>query len=287
MKIYLGTNEISRAYLGANNIGKIVIGSSAPPSTPADIYIAAVLANGGSLSGAEQTAIQTFYNDLDTAGVYSKMHVMYPILGGVANANKINFINPGTNDLTFTGTWAHSATGSFCASNNSNFANTGFNPSASASPSTNFSVGAMAQNGASNTYIGIGTSAANYILMGNFGPTEFYYPGGPLNGAGNGFTGGGAFLMLNRTLSNSWKGGVIVSGSATGNWSFTSTQSSTYPTVYNGNWYFNGINGLGGFNSGGLLKFGYLATSMNDTELQNLADAVNTLNTAFSRNLWV
>ena len=254
--------------------------------TPADTYIAAVLANGGSLSGAEQTAIQTFYSDLDTAGVYSKMHVMYPMLGGVANANKINFINPGTNDLTFAGTWAHSATGSFCASSNSNYADTGFNPSASASPGTNFSVGIMAQSSSGNSYMGMGTSAANYILLGDFGVTEFYYPTGPLNGAGSGFQLGGAFLMLNRTLSNSYKGGVIVSGSATGNWSFTGVQSGLYSSPYNGNFYFNGISGLSGFNSGGLLKFGYISTSMDDTQLQNLADAVNTLNTAFSRNIW-
>jgi hypothetical protein len=273
MAIRVGTHPILRFYAG-------------PTPTPADIYISAVLGAGGTLSNPEKAAIKTFYSDLETAGVYSKLHVMYPVLGGVSASNAINFVNPGTYDLTFTGTWAHSATGSFCASSNSNFANTGFNPSASASPSTNFSVGAMAQGASSNKYMGIGTSAANYIIMGDFGPTEFYYPGGPLNGAGNGFTGGGAFLMLNRTLSNSWKGGVIVSGSATGNWSFTSNQSSTYSSVYNGNWYFNGINGLSGFNSGGLLKFGYLASSMDNTQLQDLADAVNTLQTAFSRNIW-
>jgi hypothetical protein len=272
-------------YLGSQEINKIIFGSLAT-ATPADTYIASVLANGGSLSGAEQTAIQTFYNDLDTAGVYSKMHVMYPMLGGVANSNKINFVNPGTYDLTFTGTWAHSATGSFCAKSNSNYADTGFNPSASASPSTDFSAGALAQNGAAQGYMGIGTSSTNYIIMGAFNITEFYYPSGPLNGPGSGFSGGGAFLMLNRTASNSWKGGNILSGSATGNWSFTSTQSSTYSSVYNGNWHFNGINGLLNFNSGGLLKFGYLASSMNDTQLQDLADAVNTLNTAFNRNLW-
>lgn len=263
------------------------VNKAAAALNPAQTYITAVLNAGGSLSGAEQTAIETFFSSLDTAGVYSKLYAMYPILGGVANANKINAVNPGTYDLTFTGTWSHSATGSYCVGNNSNFANTGFNPSTLASPGTNFSVGAMAQSGSGNSYMGIGTSATNYILLGDFGVTEFYYPNGPLNGAGAGFRTGGAFLMLNRTASNSWKGGVIVSGSGTGNWVFTGTQTTAYSSPYNGNFYFNGINGLSGFNSGGLLKFAYLATSMNDTQLQDLADAVNTLNTSFSRNLWV
>jgi hypothetical protein len=253
--------------------------------TPADTYIAAVLANGGSLSGAEQTAIQTFYNDLDTAGVYSKMHVMYPMLGGVANSNKINFINPGTNDLTFTGTWTHSVNGSSCTANVANFADTGFNPSASASPSTDFSVGAMAQNGSSTGYYGLGSSTANYIILGAFGFSEAYYPG-LIQFAGSGFSGGGSLMVSNRTASAAWKAGIIVSGSGTGNFAYSTAQSTTYPTPYNGNWYFGSINGAS-FPAGGLLKFGYLATSMNDTQLQDLADAVNTLNTAFNRNLWV
>jgi hypothetical protein len=282
MSFYIINNKIGKAYLGTNDVGQIVLGG--PPS-PATTYINAVLANGGSLSGAEQTAIRTFYNSLDTAGVYSKMHVMYPILGGVANSNKINAINPGTNDLTFTGTWAHSSTGSSCAASDSNFADTGFNPSSSASPSTNFSVGAMAQN-ASNGYMGLGQNDTNYIILGNFGATEVFYPTLAQISGINGFSGGGCFLISNRTASTAWKGGVIASGSVTGDFVYSAAQSSTYSIPYNGNFYFNKVNGLSGFPGGGLLKFGYLATSMNDTELQNLADAVNTLNTAFNRNLW-
>jgi hypothetical protein len=283
MSFYIINNKIGKAYLGTNNVGQIILGG--PPS-PATTYINTVLANGGSLSGAEQTAIQTFFNSLDTAGVYSKMHVMYPMLGGVANSNKINAINPGTNDLTFTGTWAHSSTGSFCEANDSNFADTGFNPSSSASPSTDFSVGAMAQNASGTGYMGLGQDTSNYIILGNFGATEMYYPTLVQISGINGFSGGGCFMALNRTTSATVKGGVIASGSVTGNWNYSADISSTYSTPYNGNFYFNKINGSSGFPSGGLLKFGYLATSMNDTQLQDLADAVNTLNTAFNRNLW-
>ena len=79
----------------------------------ANTYIAAVTAAGGTLSGAEETAIQDFYVGLKADGIYSKMYAMYPFLGGVADSNKINATNPGTNDLTFTGTWTHSISGSF------------------------------------------------------------------------------------------------------------------------------------------------------------------------------
>jgi hypothetical protein len=282
MSFYIINNKIGKAYLGTNDVGQIVLGG--PPS-PATTYINAVLANGGSLSGAEQTAIRTFYNSLDTAGVYSKMHVMYPVLGGVANSNKINALNPGTNDLTFNGTWTHSVNGSSCAANIANYADTGFNPSASASPSTDFSVGIMAQNASGTGYMGLGQNTSNYIILGTFTFSEVYYPT-LIQPLGFGFSGGGSLMITNRTASSAWKAGIIVSGSATGDFAYTAVQSSTYSTPYNGTFYFGSVNGLASFPAGGLLKFGYLATSMNDTELQNLADAVNTLNTAFNRNLW-
>jgi len=254
--------------------------------TPANIYIDAVLAAGGTLSGAQETAIQTFYSSLDTAGIYSKMYAMYPFLGGVAASNAIEFVNPGGGfDLTFTGTWTHNnLSGSTCTPSVANYANTSFNPTTDAvSVTTDFSFGLMIVGGAVQGYHGLGQSGAanNYIIVGTFGQVDMYFGQGTGNFAGNpaGFT-IAAFEAVSRTLSNSWYGAYTNSGPLT-----TVSKTNAY-TTYNGDIHLGRINGLGSFAGGGQLRFGFIGKGLNTTEMEDLADYANTLQTAFSRNIW-
>jgi hypothetical protein len=274
MAIRVGTQPILRFYAG-------------PSPTPADIYIAAVLAAGGTLSGAQQTAIGTFYNSLNTVGVYSKLHAMYPFMGGTASSNAIDFINPGGSyDLTFNGTWTHSVSGSSTADASGNYANTGLDPSLFNS-TTNFSFGNMVV-GASNSngYSGIGNAAGNYIILGQAGLPTVFLEG--WMGASSGVAVGtnyinGALQIVSRTGASAWTRNYVASGSAgtiTTN-SFTNTISS-----YSANLYFNDINGVANNNMSGRYLFGYAGEGLNATEIQNFSNAINTLQTAFSRNLW-
>jgi hypothetical protein len=52
---------------------------------------------------------------LKTAGVWTKMKAVYPMVGGTATAHKFNLVNPVDSDaayrLTFAGGWTHSTTG--------------------------------------------------------------------------------------------------------------------------------------------------------------------------------
>ena len=250
----------------------------------ANAYISAITTAGGSLSGTEETAINTFFTTLKSDGIYSKLHIMYPFLGGVAASNAINAQNPGTNNLTFNGTWTHSATGSYCAKSNSNYADTGFNPSTSASPTSNFSAGAMIVSGSQSGYMGVGTSASNYTLIGTFNSTEFYYPT-LVQPGGTGFRNAGAFLAVNRNEESTFKSNRAFAG-GDGTLSISS-HSTTLTTPYDGNWYWNGINGLAGFNHEGIMYFGYLSEGLTDDEIQNLVNALKSLNTTFGRNIFV
>ena len=85
----------------------------------ADAYILAVTTAGGTLSAGEETAIQTLFISLKSNSLYTKLSFMHPYVGGVADSNKINALNPGTNDLTFSGGsgFAHSVSGSLALSN--------------------------------------------------------------------------------------------------------------------------------------------------------------------------
>jgi hypothetical protein len=62
-----------------------------------------------------QTATNTLVTDLKTAGVYTKMRAIYPMVGGTATTHQYNFINPqntnAANRLSFNGLWTHSSNG--------------------------------------------------------------------------------------------------------------------------------------------------------------------------------
>lgn len=273
MPIRIGNNPVRKFYAGP-----------VTPSTPADIYIAAVISAGGTLSGAQETAISTFYSDLVTAGIYSKLHAMWPFLGGVAASNALDFINPGGSyDLTFNGSWTHTSNGAYAIDSSGNYIDTGLNPS-TLNSTTNFSFGQMIAGAqASNGYSGLGPTSAQYMLLGQASNQLDTWNGASAGGlVGNGYI-GGALHINSRTDANTWTRNYIESGSAGTN--NASTFSNTL-TSYNANLYFNEINGVSGSTLSGQYRFCYAGEGLNGTEIQDFADAINTLQTAFSRNLW-
>ena len=62
-----------------------------------------------------QTATNTLVTDLKTAGVFTKMKALYPMVGGTATTHKFNLVNAQDTDaayrLSFVGGWTHSANG--------------------------------------------------------------------------------------------------------------------------------------------------------------------------------
>jgi hypothetical protein len=77
-----------------------------PSSTPtgdadATAYLAAVVSNGGTVDGTITTAVNTLFGSLKTAGVYSKLDVLMPMVGSSKNAMLLNAIQP-TSDWEWT-----------------------------------------------------------------------------------------------------------------------------------------------------------------------------------------
>jgi hypothetical protein len=81
----------------------------------AQTYIDAVIAAGGTLSSPDQDTVNTLFVDLKTAGLYSKMTAMYPVVGATGPAHALNAVNPVNSDaafrLNFIGTWVHDSGG--------------------------------------------------------------------------------------------------------------------------------------------------------------------------------
>jgi len=98
----------------------------------AQAYIDALDAAGYTVSGAEETAINTFVLDLKADGIWAKSHAIYPFIGGTAATHKFNLKDPRDLDaafrLTFFGGWTHSATGAKPNGVNG-YANTHYNAS--------------------------------------------------------------------------------------------------------------------------------------------------------------
>ena len=70
-------------------------------------YVAAVRAAGGTVSGAQQTAINTFYVDAKAGSYYTSLKRLYLPIWGVAAANAIDMI--GLTSGTFNGSVTHAS----------------------------------------------------------------------------------------------------------------------------------------------------------------------------------
>ena len=260
-------------------------------------YIAAVLAAGGTLSSPQQTAINTYFVDLKAEGLYSKLYYMHLFLGGVENSNKINALNPGTYDLGFQGTWTHATTGSSTTQNNANYATSGFVVSA-ASPSTtqtDFAMGVMLSNNnrgiTSYQYQGLGTGASNYIIVG----FDWIQPQSITNGfpvikgetvSASGKN--GAWNSMSRTGASSWfiaslYNGLSVSGGLYNSSVYTETFTPS-ATAYDLNLFR--VNGLNNYTIGGNALFNWAGTSFTSAQMNTFAVKTNTLQIAFSRNIF-
>jgi hypothetical protein len=91
----------------------------------ATAYIEAINDAGGTVSSTVQDGIYSMFTNLKAAGLYNKLWAMWPIIGGNADSHKINAINPGTRDLTFSGGWTHNSNGAL-ANGTDAYAATGY-----------------------------------------------------------------------------------------------------------------------------------------------------------------
>lgn len=75
----------------------------------------------------QKSAVNTFVNDLKTAGIWTKMKAVYPFVGGTATTHKWNLVDPQDTNaafrLSFIGGWTHNSTGALANGTNA-YANT-------------------------------------------------------------------------------------------------------------------------------------------------------------------
>ena len=75
----------------------------------------------------QQAAVNTLVDDFKSAGIWTKMKSVYPIVGGTAATHAVNLSAPGTYNLTFSTGWTHATTG-MTGNGSSSYADTSLIP---------------------------------------------------------------------------------------------------------------------------------------------------------------
>lgn len=91
---------------------------SSTPAPPFDVdaaaYLADILATGGTLNATISAATDTLFTSLKSNGLYTKLQVFYPVVGGIASSNALmgKRSSGTTYDLIFNGGFTHTSSGS-------------------------------------------------------------------------------------------------------------------------------------------------------------------------------
>jgi hypothetical protein len=247
----------------------------------AQAYIDAVIAAGGTLSSPDQDAVNTCFVDLKLSSLYSKMVMMYPLMGGNSSgAQAINAVNIGTYNITWNGGITFGPTGA--QGNGSGFGDTGWVPTNTIF--TDGSFGVYTQNGFVfyNCLFGAGPSNGDCRMM--------------IFGSGSGGSG-----LLDWSGVGGSLGRVGIAPNAPGQYIATSTAGGTNKILINGSTLYSntGSNKSArpnttmklfkredGYEYEGILSFAYVSEYLTDGETITLSAIINDLQTSLSRNVY-
>lgn len=106
--------------------------SSTPPpltgQTEAQTYMSAVISGGGTLDSTMSGATYQLFNDLFVAGLWTKLYAFYPLLGGNSSGGQaVNGKTPGTRNMTWNGGLTFSTDG-VVSNGTTGYGNTSCNP---------------------------------------------------------------------------------------------------------------------------------------------------------------
>ena len=102
-----------------------------PATAETNVDASSFIAAASIFDSAHQSAIYKLVADLKSAGIWTKLKAVYPMIGGTEDAHKFNLKDPRDADdayrLTFGGNWSHSTSGAL-PDGSTAYANTHLNP---------------------------------------------------------------------------------------------------------------------------------------------------------------
>lgn len=253
-------------------------------------YFARVATAGYTMTVAEKNAVNSFISSLKGASVYTKVREMYLFIGAAAGPHALGFKN--VSNLTFFGSPTHDTNG-VTPNGTTQYASTTINPSLVTGFSNNnhygFYTRTSAAGSASNFNIGVATNADtgtdnSGIVLRRTGDAVAFDAGTFPNGRASTTATDGSGMFVGSVIAATDKK-LYRNGSQIASQTTAHTQVAP-----NGNIFLFAINNL---NTAAASFFGLhqcafacIGDGLSSTEAGNLASAVNTLQTALSRNVY-
>lgn len=273
--LYVGTNEVDGVYLGSTEVWSGM-----------DADAAAFISAAGISDSTQRAAVSALVVSLKAGGIWTKLHAIYPFVGGSASTHKYNLKDPRDLDaafrLVYTGSPTHSSTG-FLPNLAGGYADTKFVPR-SHLPTESFS---LAYYSRSQTADGDKTEIGNYNwsdgpghrahLLIRYGGNLFYY--GALETGATSLSGStdsrGLFAAsrLDGSALKAYKNGALLATST--------TPVSAQPN--NSSW-IGGINTYTAFTDREC-AFAAIGEGLTDDENADLYTAVQAFQTTMGRNV--
>ena len=283
----IGTLDITNCKIGSTQVNEVRIGSTlvwqyATVDPDAQAFLTAT----GITDLTITNAINTLVVDLKAASLWAKMKALYPFVGGTASTHKYNLKNPLDTDaafrIVFNGGWTHSANGVRGNGTNS-FADTFVIPNLILT-NNNTHLGYYCRENISGAYIDFGTQYLADLSTYNYAGTIYsdqYNRGSGRATAAMADTRG--LTVGSRTASNVHK--IFRNGGQVG---VTNTGASTSLTALADSIFFGAARTTlttALYYSPRQYAFASIGDGLNDTEAANLYTAVQSFQTALSRNV--
>lgn len=238
-------------------------------------------------SATQAGAIKTLVADMIAAGILSKMHLFYPMIGGTAATHALDLL--GAYDITWNGTVTHNSSGAK-GNGSTGYGNTGYNPSTQSS-TTDAHMGFYAADG---THGGSSSSAMGCGGGGSGFPTMFTH----------GWFNGGTEEIFAFNVSNAGEytpgtgstkhDGHLMAGVTTGSvqqtW-YDGVAQTSGPTATGAGNYYNGslficarqAVGVASAHDTRILKAVHVGDYLDNTEAVALYNALTTYQTTLGR----
>lgn len=230
------------------------------------------------------SAINQLVLDLKAAGVWTKCYAIYPFVGGSSSTHAVNLKQPGTYDVTWSGTVTHNANG-VTGNGSTGYGDTGLN-ALSVLSATNAHLSVYSRTDVAAWTIDIGgydsgnsryayiysKAGDNNLTAALFHASPHYISISVPNSLGH--------FIVSRRANNDIEGYKNGSSVQTNGGSATATQPNYNIFVCAAN-----ATGSAGSHSSRNLAFASIGQGLTDTEASNFSTAVETMQDALSRGV--
>ena len=248
----------------------------------AQAFFDRVTTAGGTLTTTEKNATNQLVLDMKSAGIWSAMKAVYPMVGASASACAQN-LKSSSFTGTFSSGWTFASTG-VTPNGTSAFMNSNFIPNSNFT-SNNSSFGVYIRNNSVDGGVTLGTNGVDslsrlymFIKFTSGGACQFNHnSSSPLNSAV--IVDSRGLITSNRIAIAEQK--IYRNGSVVSTATLTEMAFSTVPIYIGAN---NG-NGTANNFSNRQLAFSYIGDGLSDTQSSNLYNSVQAFQTTLSRNV--